>query len=147
MNTKKPLVICTTLLIENSPQALPLGAACIASAIKKDARTKDKFSVELRTLSREESGYPERQPEEFIAAKITGNDAPDYVCFSVYVWNRNELEETAALLKKRFPSLITIAGGPEVTASPQSFKNFDWCVAGEGECAVPELLFFLEKQK
>lgn len=147
MNTKKPLVICTTLLIENSPQALPLGAACIASAIKNDARTKDKFSVELRTLSMEESGYPEKQPEEFIAAKITGNDAPDYVCFSVYVWNRNELEETAALLKKRFPSLITIAGGPEVTASPQSFKNFDWCVAGEGECAVPDLLFFLEKQK
>ena len=60
MNTKKPLVICTTLLIENSPQALPLGAACIASAIKKDARTKDKFSVELRIASETRTSTPVR---------------------------------------------------------------------------------------
>ena len=70
MNTKKPLVICTTLLIENSPQALPLGAACIASAIKKDARTKDKFSVELRTLSRKNPAIPKDSRKNLLPQKL-----------------------------------------------------------------------------
>ncbi len=34
-------LICTTVLIEKSPQALPLGAACVASAIKNSSKTKE----------------------------------------------------------------------------------------------------------
>ena len=46
-------VLCTTLLIEKSPQALPLGVACIASAIKNDDRTKKFYNVELCDFCKE----------------------------------------------------------------------------------------------
>ena len=36
-------IICTTLLVEKSPQALPLGAACVASAIKHYPGTEAEF--------------------------------------------------------------------------------------------------------
>jgi len=50
---EKPLILCTTLLIETSPQALPLGAACIASALKHDNFIAQNFNVELKAFSKE----------------------------------------------------------------------------------------------
>lgn len=147
METHKPLVVCATLLIEKSPQALPLGAACIASALKHDSRTENRFSVELVAPTKEDADYRPDAPGEFLAEKITAGRMPDYVCLSVYVWNRAELEKTAAVLKKKLPNLVVIAGGPEVTAHPHSFTGFDWCIAGEGENAVPELISLLEKHE
>ncbi|MCQ2612416.1 MAG: radical SAM protein [Treponemataceae bacterium] len=154
MTTRLPLLLCTTLLIETSPQALPLGAACVASAIKNDSRTKNLFDVRLVHISREESGFPSQDKNAsgvFVAERIAEyakncGDSFKYCAFSVYMWNRAELEEAAGILKKQFPGLITVAGGPEVTANPHSFVNFDYTVAGEGEVSVPELFALLEKQ-
>ncbi len=153
MTTQLPLLLCTTLLIETSPQALPLGAACVASAIKNDVRSRDLFDVRLVHISREESGFPSQDTIEsgrFVAERIAeyvrNCGTPFLYCaFSVYMWNRAELEEAAAVLKKQFPGLITVAGGPEVTANPHSFINFDYTVAGEGELSVPELFALLER--
>ena len=47
-------VICTSLLIEKSPQALPLGAACIASAIKHNPKTSGITEVSLKSFSLED---------------------------------------------------------------------------------------------
>lgn len=121
MEEEKPLVVCATLLIEKSPQALPLGAACIASAIKHDSRTENRFSVALVAPTKEDADYNKDAPGEFLAKKIMAEKTPGYVCLSVYVWNREELEKTAAVLKKMIPHLVVIAGGPEVTANPASF--------------------------
>ena len=139
-------LICTTLLVETSPQGLPLGAACIASSIKADSRTHDNFSVELIDFSLEDS-------EIVSARKKSGNDGvalllaeklavkkPDFVCFSVYVWNRLILEQTCLELKKLLPNCVCIAGGPEVTANPLSFHSFDFMIAGQGERAMVDLL-------
>lgn len=139
-------VICTTLLVETSPQGLPLGAACIASSIKADSRTKRRFSVSLIDFSLEE--------QEIVLAKQNGGDyavsallasrlaskKPDFVCFSVYVWNRVILEKTCLELKKLLPDCVCISGGPEVTANPLSFHSFDYMIAGQGERAMTELL-------
>ena len=139
-------LICTTLLVETSPQGLPLGAACIASSIKADSRTGDKFSVELIDFSLEDS-------EIVLARKKAGDNGvarllaeklaakkPDFVCFSVYVWNRLILEQTCLELKKLLPDCVCIAGGPEVTADPLSFHSFDFMIAGQGERAMVDLL-------
>ena len=139
-------LICTTLLVETSPQGLPLGAACIASSIKADSRTGDKFSVELIDFSLEDA-------EIVLARKKSGDDGvaqllaeklaakkPDFVCFSVYVWNRLILEKTCLELKKLLPNCVCIAGGPEVTADPLSFHSFDFMIAGQGERAMVDLL-------
>lgn len=143
-------IVCSTLLIETSPQALPLGAACIASSLKHNPLTKH-FETSLIAVSREEEGWQKANAQmaatDYFVKKITEHGTPDYACFSVYVWNREELEKAAGALKKAHPTIITIAGGPEVTANPESFTNFDYTVAGAGELAIPELISCLEDGK
>lgn len=164
----KTRVICTTLLIERSPQALPLGAACIASAIKHNEATKDLCTVTLEPFCMEDNSYIQHnnsiaEAGAFIASQIISscgttsvtesnssnkdafsvskNSSPapqTIVCFSLFVWNRKVLEEAARLLKQK--NVICIAGGPEVTADPKSFSFFDYLVCGEGETCVPELI-------
>ncbi len=145
-DNSKPNVICTTVLVETSPQAMPLGAACIASAIKSDGQTKNLFNVLLEDFSREDEYYQEafRKGGEESCARIIAERLaaknPFAVAFSVYVWNHRILDLAAGELKKLCPDCITVAGGPEVTAAPQNFYNFDYTVAGQGENAVPALL-------
>jgi hypothetical protein len=140
----KPLIICTTVLIEKSPQALPLGAACIASALKHDDATAENYSIMLTSITAEDKGYADALNSGtsggFIADAILAAGKPAIVCFSVYVWNRIVLEQAAGELKRRIPGVVCIAGGPEVTADPFSSKTFDYTIAGEGEVAVPSLV-------
>lgn len=146
----KPLIVATTLLIETSPQALPLGAACIASAIKHDSLTKDKFEVKLIPVSKEEEGYlnaPQDQKTDYIVKKILSAGVPKYILFSVYVWNHKELEEVSRKVKILYPEILTLAGGPEVTANPTAFEGFDYTVSGAGEVANPQLISLLEEGK
>jgi len=133
---KKPLVICSTLLIETSPQSLPLGAACIASSLKSDSRTKDLVDVVLKDASMEEKKSVQEYKEIFLE-----RESPSFFLASVYVWNRVLLEEIARGIKKEFPDCVTICGGPEVTANPFSFeKSFDYITTGPGEEIVPDLI-------
>ena len=145
MSEKTPKIICTTVLVETSPQAMPLGAACIASALKAD-KSLSGFAVELVDFSREDEDFinavgqgGESRAAEFIAGKLA-EKKPFAVCFSVYVWNHVILDKCAGELKKLFPDCVTIAGGPEVTADPLNFSNFDYTIAGQGESAVPALI-------
>ncbi len=129
----KPLVICTTLLVEKSPQALPLGAACIASAIKQSELSRELCNVKLTAFSMED--------QDCSAASIFKKlieEKPQIVCFSVFVWNRLLLEEVSQKLREK--DIITIAGGPEITAHPEVFTAFDYTVSGEGEIKVPALV-------
>ena len=154
---EKPLILCTTLLIETSPQALPLGAACIASALKNDDFIAQNFNVELKAFSKEDKNFCTANcvnsipntaifiAENIIQIAKKSNATLKYVGFSVFVWNRNELAEAAKILKERFPNITTFAGGPEITANPQSFSAFDYCIKGPGEKIVPELIKLLEK--
>ena len=52
-----PNVIFTTLLIEKSPQAIPLGAACVASAVKNHKKTKDLCKTTLLVFNKEDKSY------------------------------------------------------------------------------------------
>ncbi len=131
---------------------MPLGAACIASAIKADLRTREKFSVQLTDFSLEDSALSLLTEDEdkalHIATSLAGkkDTAPAAICFSVYVWNHTLLERAAKEIKRLVPGIVCIAGGPEVTANPTAFSEFDYTVAGQGESAVPALLseLFLE---
>ena len=141
-------VICTTLLIEKSPQALPLGAACIATAIKNWPGLKDNVKVQLKAFSIEDDDFKKLDDTDkraaFIAEKIweiaKGRESSEglIVCFSCFVWNVEILRRAAALLKAK--GAVTIAGGPEITAHPSFYKDFDYTVSGEGEITVPSLV-------
>ena len=69
---------------------------------------------------------------------------PELLLMSCYIWNRREVAETAASLKKVLPDLKIWAGGPEVTYDADHFlrKNpaFDGVMIGEGEQTFYRLL-------
>ncbi len=136
-------ILCLTVLVETSPQALPLGAACIASALKHKTELAD-FDVVLESYSLESKINTPELVAENILEKYSNLKI---VCFSVYVWNRHFLEKVAFILKKSMPGLVCVAGGPEVTAYPSGFEYFDYMIAGEGERAVPELICKLIKNR
>ena len=54
------------------------------------------------------------------------------------MWNVELLRKVALILRER--GAITIAGGPEITAHPSFYKDFDFTVSGEGEVSVPLLI-------
>lgn len=141
----KKIVIFTTLLIEKSPQALPLGAACIASSVKNIFLTKDICDVKLVSFCKEDSEFIENSltedtSAEYIAEKLLKLN-PDVVGFSIFVWNRIILEKVAKILQSK--SIKTICGGPEVTARPYSFVDFDKIISGEGESKVVSAVYEL----
>ncbi len=137
----KAKIICTTILVEKSPQAVPLGAACVASAIKHSELTKDYCEVSLKHFypEDEEAGIVEALLEEFgidNGDTRTNGDRPDgngetgtngdslCICaFSVFVWNRVKIERISRELRKK--GVICIAGGPEITACARDKANGD----------------------
>lgn len=150
-------VICSTLLIEKSPQALPLGAACIASAIKHCEELRSLVDAGLMAFCLEDKDFPKdkKQAAEYIACRLIekargevngGSEAQAIFCFSCFVWNVEILESAAKILRSK--GFVCIAGGPEITAHPSFYKGFDYCVSGEGEVSVPRLInSILQKAK
>ncbi len=151
----KSKIIFTTLLIEKSPQSIPLGAACVASAVKNNSLTKNLCDVELLPFNIEdfENLWEQKKTDysddcnhcsfdNFCANLITKKileEKPEIVGFSVFVWNSKILQMVSQNLKKN--NVFTIAGGPEITAHPQVFKVFDKTVCGEGEAKVPAVVY------
>lgn len=136
-------VICTTLLIEKSPQALPLGAACIATAIKHNMELKDFCEVSLKAFCLEDKDFPNDKiiAADYISEELiekAGNCKGAIFCFSCFVWNVVILETAAKILREK--GFVCIAGGPEITAHPSFYKGFDYTVSGEGEISVPLLI-------
>lgn len=131
------VTVCT-ILAETSPQALPLGAACICSAIKSEFSAEDpahfRLATRLEVFSAENTPSPES-----IADKLLQNK-PDAICFSLFVWNHVPLSQAASIIRSKSPGTVLIAGGPEVTAKPEAITEYDFLVTGEGESAVPQLL-------
>lgn len=129
--------VCT-LLTETSPQALPLGAACIVTSIneffKKNKVSTQEIQAELVVFSAEEKPIP-----EFVAKKILELN-PSIVCFSVFVWNYDFLTNVAKIIRENKPKVLFVAGGPEITACPEKNTVFDYVISGEGEEQVPLLL-------
>ena len=151
----KSKIIFTTLLIEKSPQAIPLGAACVASAVKNNSLTKDLCDVELLPFNIEdfENLWEQKKTDysddcnncsfdNFCANLITKKileEKPEIVGFSVFVWNSKILQMVSQNLKKN--NVFTLAGGPEITAHPQVFTAFDKTISGEGEAKVPAAIY------
>lgn len=141
-------IICTTLLVEKSPQALPLGAACIASALKSDSNLRELCDIELLAFSHESDflknipKHDSKKIAELLSEKLIQNFKGNYdirfCLFSVFVWNKDIFDITSNILKKH--NIITIAGGPEITAHPDDIRSFDYISTGEGEQKIPFLI-------
>jgi radical SAM superfamily enzyme YgiQ (UPF0313 family) len=123
-------VLLVSVHIEDSPRAVPLGPAMIASNIQKRMSG---VEVELLDL------YLNNLKTDCIK-KIEDAKA-DYIGFSIYVWNRDLIFEIISQLKKDKNNTIFI-GGSEATADFENLsKNtlIDYVVKGEGEDKIIDL--------
>ncbi len=75
------------------------------------------------------------EPCEAVAARILAK-RPTLVSLSVYIWNRRETAALVSRLRAASPSLVIVAGGPEVDADAEAFLSecpVDAVLCGEGE--------------
>jgi hypothetical protein len=129
----------------DSPEAMSLGALCVAAAIRSSPGL---AGLEVALV---EGGPPRpRGPgvaEAAAAASAEGaelasriaSSAPDLVGLSVYSWNRAAMAAAARELRKARPGAAIFAGGPEATADPPSLieeAGLDFAIVGEGESAA-----------
>lgn len=121
------------LHLEPSPRSVPLGPAMLASVLKRDLPE----VIQTRVLD-----LFLQQTAEECADRILASD-PDWVGFSIYVWNRALIRATARILRLRKPALLLFAGGSEVTADPEGMFSEGWLdlvLPGEGEELIVAVL-------
>jgi radical SAM superfamily enzyme YgiQ (UPF0313 family) len=134
-------IVLVAVHLEDEPGAVPLGAACIASAIKAAFP-----QINIRLVEGFMSG------ENFfsnILKKIESYIFPDNTAcaagFSLYSWNRQVSVEIAEALRSKYPGMFLFCGGPEATANPKRLVKseggvFDALVKGDGEKAVVRMM-------
>ena len=131
-------LVLVALHLEPSPRSVPLGPAMLASVLKRDLP--EVIQTQVLDLFLQQSAKD-------CADRILASD-PDWVGFSIYVWNRALARETAQVLRLRKPALLLFAGGSEVTADPEGMLNEGWLdlvLPGEGEDLIVEVLGSLLK--
>ena len=163
-NTKIQVVFAT-ILAETSPQALPLGTACVVSSVR-NAKLKN-IKTSLCDISYDEVKELGKDAPEFLAGQIL--DAAEksgcsmlVVSFSAFVWNVADCVRTAEIVKaKAKVPAVFVCGGPEITARARvsAFSQnkagahsrqfddlgvFDYLIQGEGETVFIELLKKIE---
>ncbi|MBW6484863.1 MAG: DUF4080 domain-containing protein [Syntrophobacterales bacterium] len=124
-------LVLAAIHIKASARAMPLGPAMLAAMLKRSFGRKIQTRIVNLFLN---------QTVVECANQILALD-PDYVGFSMYVWNRSLSLEVASLLKQRQPGLVLFAGGAEVTADPVGVGSdpaLDFVLAGEGEELIVE---------
>jgi radical SAM superfamily enzyme YgiQ (UPF0313 family) len=128
---KTVLVSCH---IFDSPQAIPLATAIL--------KTYQPYKEEVEVILKDY--YLNDTPSKAADSILKCN--PNSVGFSMYIWNRDFLVETAEIIKETNKDITIFAGGAEITASAISLeknKNFDYLVRGEGELPFVHLLNYL----
>lgn len=109
----------------------PLGLACLAAVTKK-------HGIDTRIVDGAISN-----DYEFIATKIVSSQ-PDYVGITASTVSIFNAARVARMIKQRDSSIITLIGGPHITALPmdtmRQFPEFDIGVIGEAEDTIVELL-------
>lgn len=71
-------------------------------------------------------------------------EKPDFIGFSVYIWNLSMVEDLTVELKKVLPNTKIWLGGPEVSYNTREYlkthKSIDGIMVGEGEATFLEVL-------
>jgi radical SAM superfamily enzyme YgiQ (UPF0313 family) len=131
---KKTLKL-VSIHIKDSPQAVPLAAACLKASL-------DSVSSISRTLNTSLHDYYVDHSADLIAADLCRN-VPDMIGFSTYLWNRQIVLDACRIIKKKFPAVFLFAGGAEATAAPLKLLDsapLDLVIKGEGEIVLSEVM-------
>ena len=79
---------------------------------------------------------------------------PQIIGFSNYIWNANLALKIAHLVKKTFPNIMIIFGGPNISSDDKELNSYllehrciDYVVLKEGESGIINLINFLINKK
>lgn len=67
---------------------------------------------------------------------------PKLIGLGIYIWNAQQSESLARMIKQIAPEVILVGGGPEISYETEQqaiFKELDYVIQGEGESAFREL--------
>ncbi len=82
------------------------------------------------------------ESDEAILSRLS-QEVPDLLGFSCYIWNITKIMEIAPELKRRFPAMKLVLGGPEVSYRAgellKSAPWIDYVLSGEGELPFAKL--------
>ncbi|MHC6201682.1 B12-binding domain-containing radical SAM protein [Breznakiellaceae bacterium SP9] len=140
MESIKVVLVCAHLC--RGPEAVPLGAACVAAAIQA-AFANSSIPVEaalVETFVEEAAGAGVNQ-----AALLAENikrvlpHGPAFIGFSLYSWNSTLMTQAARILREDLPEAFLFCGGPDAAGVPQG-ETFDVCVIGAAEEALISFL-------
>ncbi len=82
------------------------------------------------------------QQVEYIISKIAKQN-PDVIGLSCYIWNYEYMKKISSSLRRILPHAVIFLGGPQVSyhcAAALRDCHADYCISGEGEVAVMQLL-------
>ncbi|MDY7076895.1 MAG: radical SAM protein [Chloroflexota bacterium] len=118
--------------ISRFPSRPPLGLAYIAGALKRAGH---------------ESHIVDMQVDDTDIQDLILSDTPRLIGFSVTTWTSKQVLENVKQLKRHFPYLTFVAGGPHATALPEQMliEGFDAVVRGYGEKTIVELVENLDR--
>jgi hypothetical protein len=161
-----PRLVLLSIQVEDSPEALSLGAASVAAALagcdpasqpllaaglaidlvegrlSPGPSTTAQAAAQATARAAAQAEAPAAGLAEGLAAAVLGK-RPDWVGFSVYSWNREPMVRLAYLLRAARPGLLLFCGGPEATGDPEGLvaeAPFDFLIQGEGEAATAAAL-------
>ncbi|GHU85024.1 B12-binding domain-containing radical SAM protein [Spirochaetia bacterium] len=145
-----PRIALIAVHLEPGPDAVPLGAACVASALK--AAFPEHPAGRLCAPPGMSVSLLETFAADGAAAIINttksaqaGSTPFSALGFSLYSWNRSLMVEAAELLRSEQPELFFFCGGPDATALPAGLSAaeggpFDAVIRGDGEAAAVQVL-------
>ncbi len=124
----------------------PLGLLSIAAAAESEGAVVNLLDFNLKGLQDKkwqiaEHFYPH-------AVELIQQQNPDVVGFTSMAIESHVCLETARLLKKENPNIITVFGGPHFGAiATEALEHYDWVdyvISGEGEAPLQNLIRHLE---
>jgi radical SAM superfamily enzyme YgiQ (UPF0313 family) len=139
-------VILVAVHLEDGPDTVPLGVACVASAIKTNfPQSKVSISEGLVTEGRERLlSKIEAALRDMASSNTVLWDETTAVGFSLCSWNRDLIVRIAQDIRSKYPKMFLFCGGPEATALPEGLTEldgpFDTLIQGEGERAVIRMM-------
>ncbi len=82
-----------------------------------------------------------RETEKCFINRFISKFNPHLICFTAVATEYNYIRETANYIKKKFPSIYLLIGGPHATLNPEKVIDgpFDALCVGEGEYPTLEL--------
>ncbi len=116
---------------------VPLAAGCLGVSASVHGLDKRGLSLDVVAPAVTDT-YGDSQLADHIA-----RDEPDYVGFSLYLWNVERSLHLAREVKRRSPRTKVLVGGPEVNADNPfvlSQSGFDIAVTGEAEDTFAQVM-------